>query len=48
MMLRMRRTLVRMWRTLEEVDIEEDVPGSVSEQHYKPSKLPDGDRFSSC
>ena len=30
----------------EDVEDEDDVPGAVSEQHYKPSKLLDGDRFS--
>ena len=29
-----------------DVEDEDDVPGAVSEQHYKPSKLLDGDRFS--
>ena len=33
----------------EDAEDEEDVePGAISEQHYKPSKLPDGDRYSSC
>ena len=35
----------------DEEDVGDDVDvvlGAVSEQHYKPSKLPDGDRFSSC